>query len=188
MSRSRSTRSIPRSEQKSTPGCGMAARFIAARPAASHLLERQRSAIAALKAAGITVKINTIVVPGINENHVDEVAAEMRELGADIMNCIPLYPVEDTPFADRRSCKVAKSNSSGNRWRNTCRRWSTARAAAPMPLACWESRRAATDRHDAGVCQRIARTRSGAALRRRCQHGRNSGQSASGRSHAPVDL
>jgi len=33
--------------------------------AAAHLLARQKSAIAALKTAGITVKINTIVVPGI---------------------------------------------------------------------------------------------------------------------------
>ena len=69
--------------------------------AAAHLLARQKSAITALKAAGITVKINTIVVPGINQDHICEVAEEMRELGADIMNCIPLYPVEDTPFADK---------------------------------------------------------------------------------------
>jgi nitrogen fixation protein NifB len=69
--------------------------------AASHLLARQKSAIAALKAAGITVKINTIIVPGINQDHICEVAEEMRKLGADIMNCVPLYPVEDTPFADK---------------------------------------------------------------------------------------
>jgi nitrogen fixation protein NifB len=69
--------------------------------AAAHLLARQKSAIAALKAAGITVKINTIVVPGINQDHICEVAEEMRRLGADIMNCIPLYPVEDTPFAGK---------------------------------------------------------------------------------------
>ncbi len=69
--------------------------------AASHLLARQKSAIVALKAAGITVKINTIVVPGINRDHICEVAEEMRKLGADIMNSIPLYPVEDTPFADK---------------------------------------------------------------------------------------
>jgi nitrogen fixation protein NifB len=47
------------------------------------------------------VKINTIVVPGINETHVEDVAVEMRTLGADIMNCIPLYPVKGTPFEDR---------------------------------------------------------------------------------------
>jgi nitrogen fixation protein NifB len=76
--------------------------------AAAHLWARQKSAIKALKAAGITVKINTIVVPGINQDHVCEVAAEMRELGADIMNCIPLYPVEDTPFADREEMRAGE--------------------------------------------------------------------------------
>lgn len=68
--------------------------------AARLLLDRQIGAIKALKAAGITVKVNTIIVPGINDFHVPEVAEEMRELGVDIMNCIPLYSVAGTPFAD----------------------------------------------------------------------------------------
>ncbi len=69
--------------------------------AASLLWERQKQAIAALKNNGVIVKINTIVVPGINDTHTEDVAIEMRALGADIMNCIPLYPVKDTPFEDR---------------------------------------------------------------------------------------
>ncbi len=68
--------------------------------AACVLLQRQRRAIRLLQAQGITVKINTIVVPGINEEHVEEVAKEMAAHGADIMNCIPLYPVTGTPFAE----------------------------------------------------------------------------------------
>jgi nitrogen fixation protein NifB len=38
-------------------------------------------------------------MPGINDEHVSVVAREVAALGADIMNCIPLYPVEGTPFA-----------------------------------------------------------------------------------------
>jgi nitrogen fixation protein NifB len=68
--------------------------------AATLLLKRQLGAIKALKAAGITVKANTILVPGINELHAHDVAWQLRELGADVMNCIPIYPVEDTPFAE----------------------------------------------------------------------------------------
>jgi nitrogen fixation protein NifB len=64
------------------------------------LLERQLEAIKALKAAGVVMKINTILVPGINDDHVEVVAEEMRALGADIMNCIPLFPVANTPFAE----------------------------------------------------------------------------------------
>lgn len=69
--------------------------------AASLLWERQQRAIAALKSHGVIVKVNTIVVPGINDTHTEGVAIEMRALGVDIMNCIPLYPVKDTPFEDR---------------------------------------------------------------------------------------
>jgi len=76
--------------------------------AASLLWERQKRAIAALKDHGVIVKINTIVVPGINETHVEDVAIEMRALGADIMNCIPLYPVKDTLFADREQLEAGR--------------------------------------------------------------------------------
>ncbi len=67
--------------------------------AARVLLERQLDSIRAVKGAGITLKINTIIVPGINDEHAAVVAEEMRALGADVMNCIPLYPVANTPFA-----------------------------------------------------------------------------------------
>lgn len=68
--------------------------------AARILWERQLEAIKALKAAGVVLKVNTILVPGINDDHVAVVAEEMRALGADVMNCIPLYPVAGTPFAE----------------------------------------------------------------------------------------
>ena len=65
---------------------------------AAALLERQRAAIVALKRHGIVVKINTIVMPGINDHHTAEVAREVAASGADIMNCIPVYPVAGTLF------------------------------------------------------------------------------------------
>jgi nitrogen fixation protein NifB len=65
---------------------------------AAVLLERQRGAIVELKRHGITVKINMIVMPGINDEHAAEVAREVASLGADIMNCIPVCPVAGTPF------------------------------------------------------------------------------------------
>ena len=68
--------------------------------AARILLTRQLASIKALKAAGVTLKVNTILVPGVNDDHVEIVAEEMRALGVDIMNCIPLYPVANTPFAE----------------------------------------------------------------------------------------
>jgi len=75
--------------------------------AARILLERQLASIKAIKAAGITLKINTILVPGINDEHVAVVAEEMRALGADVMNCIPLYPVTGTPFAELKELPLS---------------------------------------------------------------------------------
>jgi nitrogen fixation protein NifB len=45
------------------------------------------------------VKVNTIVVPGVNSEHVTAVAAKMAELGVDLFNAMPMYPNADTPFA-----------------------------------------------------------------------------------------
>ena len=67
------------------------------------LLERQLKAIRALKSHGVTVKINTIVVPGVNDAHVDRVAETTAALGADLINCVPFYQVADTPFASIES-------------------------------------------------------------------------------------
>ena len=61
--------------------------------ASEFLLEKQLEGIARLKANGVTVKINTILIPGVNDEHIAEVARVVSELGADLFNCIPLYPV-----------------------------------------------------------------------------------------------
>jgi nitrogen fixation protein NifB len=64
------------------------------------ILEKQQEAIRRLKAKGITVKINTVIIPGINDDHVVEVARQMAALKVDIFNAIPMYHVAGTPFAD----------------------------------------------------------------------------------------
>ncbi len=68
--------------------------------AAELLLGRQLEGIVALKEHGIVVKVNTIVIPGINDHHVAEVAKKMAELGVDIHNCMKMYPNAGTPFED----------------------------------------------------------------------------------------
>jgi nitrogen fixation protein NifB len=62
------------------------------------LLDKQTEAIRLLKEYGIIVKINSVVIPRVNEHHIHEVARYVAELGADVQNCIPLIPVEGTPF------------------------------------------------------------------------------------------
>jgi len=67
---------------------------------ATLMMNRQLECIPLLKAKGITVKINSVIVPGINDRHIPEVAKKVAELGADVMNCIPLVPTIDTGFVD----------------------------------------------------------------------------------------
>lgn len=62
------------------------------------LLDRQAQAVAGLKERGITVKLNSIVIPGVNDEHMREVARWGAELGADLMNLMPMYPTAGTPF------------------------------------------------------------------------------------------
>jgi nitrogen fixation protein NifB len=71
--------------------------------AARIILEKQLEGIKLLKARGIVVKINTVIIPGINDGHVEAIARTMADLEADIMNCIPLYHVAGTPFGDKKS-------------------------------------------------------------------------------------
>ncbi|MDD5168680.1 MAG: radical SAM protein [Syntrophales bacterium] len=68
--------------------------------AARIILESQREAIRRLKEKGITVKINSVIIPGINDGHIPEVARQMAAMKADIFNAIPMYHVASTPFAE----------------------------------------------------------------------------------------
>jgi len=68
------------------------------RQGAELLPARQEAAIRRLKAAGIIVKVNCIVIPGVNDHHVEAVAARMRDLGVDLLNCMAMFPNVNTPF------------------------------------------------------------------------------------------
>ena len=68
--------------------------------AAKLLLERQLDGIRRLKALGVVVKINSILMPGINDTHIPEVAKVMKELGADLMNVMAFLPVKGAAFED----------------------------------------------------------------------------------------
>jgi nitrogen fixation protein NifB len=74
-------------------------RVVKADQGAEILLGRQLDAIAGLKARGIIVKVNCIILPGINEDHIETVAMKMKELGVDLFNCMPLYPSAGSELA-----------------------------------------------------------------------------------------
>ncbi len=84
--------------------------------AAAILLENQTKAILQLKENKMTVKINSIILPGINEHHFADIASYVKNLGADVLNCIPVYPNKDTVFEniekpDAETIKTAREDA-----------------------------------------------------------------------------
>ncbi|WP_251422465.1 radical SAM protein [Veillonella agrestimuris] len=71
--------------------------------AARLLLEKQDEAIRRLKEHNVIVKLNTVVVPKVNMAHIPDIAKQAKVWGVDLMNCIPMIPVHDTPFANYTS-------------------------------------------------------------------------------------
>jgi nitrogen fixation protein NifB len=67
-------------------------RVVRAEQGTGILLARQMKAIQGLKQRGITVKVNSIILPGINAHHIEAVAARMKTLGVDLFNCMPYFP------------------------------------------------------------------------------------------------
>lgn len=67
---------------------------------AAYLLQRQLEAIEELRAHNITVKVNSIVMPGVNDDHVLTIAKTMCRFGVNYHNCMALYPLANTPFGE----------------------------------------------------------------------------------------
>ena len=61
-------------------------------PMGKILTARQLEGIRKLHALGITVKVNTVLIPGVNDEHIEDIAFAVSEAGAAIYNIIPLIP------------------------------------------------------------------------------------------------
>jgi len=71
------------------------------RAAAELLHQRQMAGLEALTAAGILVKVNSVLIPGVNDEHLPAVNAAIKERGAFLHNVMPLIsePAHGTAFA-----------------------------------------------------------------------------------------
>jgi nitrogen fixation protein NifB len=65
---------------------------------ASILIEAQKRGIRRAAALGLLIKINIVLIPRVNADHIGEIARTVGELGAGIINIIPLIPQHE--FAD----------------------------------------------------------------------------------------
>ncbi|MDR1081692.1 MAG: radical SAM protein [Deltaproteobacteria bacterium] len=70
-------------------------RFAGGLEGARILSAAQERGIRAAAGNHMTVKVNMVVVPGMNLDHAGEVAAEVKGWGAEIMNIIPVVPAHD---------------------------------------------------------------------------------------------
>jgi len=68
--------------------------------AARILIERQLDAVRRLKALNVVVKVNSIIIPGVNDTHIPEIAKVIGEMGVDLMNCMPMVPVAGAFFEE----------------------------------------------------------------------------------------
>ena len=68
------------------------------------LIEKQLLGIRLAAEKGIVVKINSVLVPGINDKHIPEVAKVTSELGASILNIIPLIPQNEMKDIPAPTC------------------------------------------------------------------------------------
>lgn len=78
-------------------------RFRAKEEAGRLLVENQLEAVKKLKEKDILVKVNSIIIPGVNDKHIVEVSKKVSELGADILNCLPYYNNEGCAFSNIES-------------------------------------------------------------------------------------
>ncbi len=69
------------------------------RKAAEILLENQLKGIELCVKKGMIVKINIVLIPGINSDHIPDVVKKVKEMGVYIVNILPLIPVEGTKFS-----------------------------------------------------------------------------------------
>jgi MoaA/NifB/PqqE/SkfB family radical SAM enzyme len=66
--------------------------------AASILLANQLSGLRYLTSRGIICKVNTVLLKGINEHHIEAVVKKVKELGVYISNIMQLIPVKGSAF------------------------------------------------------------------------------------------
>ena len=60
--------------------------------AGQRLIANQLAGIARAASLGLTIKINTVLIPALNDHHIGEVAATVAKAGAGMINIIPLIP------------------------------------------------------------------------------------------------
>lgn len=81
------------------------------RQAASLLRKNQFEGIRMLSHAGVVVKVNIVLIKGINEEQIKSIVTEVKACGASITNIMQLIPVEGTAFENLELVSNKELNS-----------------------------------------------------------------------------
>jgi nitrogen fixation protein NifB len=89
-------------------------RLYRGRDAADILITNQMEGIKKAVGYGMTVKVNTVLIPGVNEGQVTSISNAIKKLGASVMNIMPLIPQADfagfIPPSEEKLEEVRKNN------------------------------------------------------------------------------
>ena len=83
------------------------------REAAQLLISKQFRGVKEAIEAGLTVKVNTVLIPGVNDNHIMELASQLRDSGVKLMNIMSLIPsgkMKDRKAPTCEDLRYAKQN------------------------------------------------------------------------------
>ncbi len=84
--------------------------------AAKKLIENQLAGVQKSADLGMLVKINSVLIPNINDFHMVEISKKVKELGAYIHNIMPLIPLAELNHIRPPTCDLLRSI------RNQCER------------------------------------------------------------------
>ena len=76
--------------------------------ASNYLTRVQLAGIEEAARRGLVVKVNTVLLPGINQNHIETVAERVHDAGASMINIIPLIPQYRLSHVPSPSCEQLK--------------------------------------------------------------------------------
>jgi nitrogen fixation protein NifB len=68
------------------------------------LSKNQLEGIEKLAKEGVVVKVNSVLIPGLNDEHIIDIAKEVKKRGASLMNVIPLIPLNKFKDYERPGC------------------------------------------------------------------------------------
>ena len=63
------------------------------------LLDNQLAGISLLSRQNVVIKVNIVMIPGVNEAHIPEVVQAVKAAGASLTNIMPLIPASGSAFA-----------------------------------------------------------------------------------------